>query len=346
MTTVTPVTPVTAPSTMRALVFDHAAPDTRATRVATLPAPRPGPGAVAIGVRFAGVNFKDVMARRGDPGYAPGWPFVPGLEVVGTVLAVGAGVTSTAVGRQVVALTNAGGLAEVAVADAALTVPVPAGLDLRTAAAAPGAPTTAALLLDAVGRVRAGDAVLVHSAAGAVGRALAQTARRRGVRRLVGAVGSPARVAAARRAGYDEVVLRTDGLVAAVRAVEPGGVDLVLDPQGTTLLAEDLEVLAPAGRVVVFGNAGGTAAAPLPPLGRLFAGNAAVGAFSLEALSRTAPHVVAAALAGVLDDLAARRLDLAVTEVAGLDRVAAAQQALADGTGTGKYVVDVRAFPS
>ena len=330
------------PSMMRALVFDRPAPDTRATRVASLPVPRPGPGTVSIDVRYAGVNFKDVMARRGDAGYAPHWPLVPGVEVAGTVRAVGPGVESTAVGREVVALTNAGGLAEVAVADAALTVPVPPGLDLRRAAAAPGAPTSAALLLDALGRVRAGDTVLVHSAAGAVGQAVAQTARRRGVRCLVGAVGSPARVEAALRAGYDEVVVRTDDLVAAVRARVPDGVDLVLDPQGTAVLARDLDVLAPTGRVVVFGNAGGTPLAALPPLGRLFAGNAAIGAFSLEALSRTAPRLVAAALAGVLDDLVDGRLDLPVTDVAGLDRAADAQQALAEGAGAGKYVVAVR----
>ncbi len=108
-------------------------------------------------------------------------------------------------------------------------------------------------------------------------------------------------------------------------------------------------MLAPAGRVVVFGNAGGTPLADLPPLARLFEGNAAIGAFSLEALSRTTPQRVVAALAGVLEDLAAHRLHVPVVpvvDVAGLDGAAVAQQALADGSGTGKYVVNLQAPPA
>ncbi len=192
----------------------------------------------------------------------------------------------------------------------------------------------------------------MHSAAGAVDQALAQLARQRKVRRLLGAAGSPTRVDAARRAGYDDVAVRTEGLAAVVRTLESGGVDLVLDPQGTSLLAEDLDMLAPAGRVVVFGNAGGTPLADLPPLAKLFEGNAAIGAFSLEALSRTTPQRVVAALAGVLEDLAAHRLHVPVVpvvpvvDVAGLDGAPVAQQALADGSGTGKYVVNLQAPPA
>jgi len=109
--------------------------------------PEPGPGELSIDVNFAGVNFKDVMARRGDAGYVNSWPFVPGMEVAGTVRALGPGVEGLAVGERVSALTGAGGLAEVAIAQAALTAAVPAGLDLARAAVAPGALTTAGLLL-------------------------------------------------------------------------------------------------------------------------------------------------------------------------------------------------------
>src|SRR5512132_2888582 len=73
---------------MRAVVFDRPAPDAGATRVAELPVPEPGPGQIAVEVACAGINFIDVMARRGDPGYAPEWPFVPGLEIAGTVRAL------------------------------------------------------------------------------------------------------------------------------------------------------------------------------------------------------------------------------------------------------------------
>ena len=71
---------------MRAVVMTQPSPGSDKTRVTSVNAPRPGPGQVAIRVAYAGVNFMDVMARRGDPGYASGWPYVPGLEVAGTIL--------------------------------------------------------------------------------------------------------------------------------------------------------------------------------------------------------------------------------------------------------------------
>src|SRR3954451_15083946 len=105
---------------MRALGFDRPAPDASATRVAELPVPEPGPGEVAVDVACAGVNFIDVMARRGDPGYAPNWPFVPGLEIAGTVRALGRGVDDPKPGGRVAAFVGRGGLAEVALAPASL----------------------------------------------------------------------------------------------------------------------------------------------------------------------------------------------------------------------------------
>jgi NADPH2:quinone reductase len=326
--------------TMQALVFDRPAPDTSATRVATIAEPVPGPGQLTIRVAYAGVNFKDVMARRGDPGYAPRWPFVPGVEVAGTVSQAGPGVEHR-VGDQVVALTNEGGLAEIALAEAALTVPVPAGLDLARAAVAPGALTTAVLLHDRAARIRPGDTVLVHSASGAVGRALADVARVRGGARLIGVVGAASRVDPAHEAGYADVLVRGDTLADDVRALTARGVDVVLDPQGTAQLDQDLAALAPGGRITLFGNATGAALAPLPPTGLLYARNASVGGFSLAALSAAAPDVLAAALGTALELMATGQSTADVIVVAGLAAAAGAQQALADGTGKGKYVVQV-----
>jgi NADPH:quinone reductase len=186
------------------------------------------------------------MARRGDDGYASSWPYVPGLEVAGTVRALGPGVERPAAGTRVAAFVGGGGLAEVAVAPAALVAVVPDGVPLARAAAAGGALTTAALLLEHVARVRAGDVVLVHSAGGGVGQALAQLAPSAGASRIVGTVGSADRMAAAQAAGYDAVLVRGDGLAEALRAHTGGrGADVILDPQGTALLDVDLELAAP-----------------------------------------------------------------------------------------------------
>ncbi|MFY9928546.1 MAG: alcohol dehydrogenase catalytic domain-containing protein, partial [Streptosporangiaceae bacterium] len=96
------------------------------TEVRELPDPRPGAGQVSIDVAYAGVNFIDVMARRGDPGYASSWPYVPGLEVAGTIREAGDGVTGLPPGLPVAAFTRGGGgLAGIAVADADLVAPLP-----------------------------------------------------------------------------------------------------------------------------------------------------------------------------------------------------------------------------
>lgn len=332
----------TAPASgMRAFVFTGPAPDTSNSVVLRLPTPSPSAGEVAIAVDFAGINFKDVMARRGDEGYVARWPFTPGLEVAGTVCALGLGVESFQVGQPVAALTNSGGLAEVAVARAALTTPVPEGVELRHAAAVPGALTTAFLLLDVFARVRPRDVVLVHSAAGSVGQAVATLGRRRSLR-LVGAVGAASRRAAALDAGFEAVLIRGASLAADVRELlGGGGVDVVLDPQGTDWLHQDLAALAPGGRVVLFGNASGANLEPLPPARALYASNAAIGGFSLAALSVSAPAVVREAMAGVLELIATHQIRQQIVEIDGLANASTAQQAVADGTATVKQVVRV-----
>ena len=323
---------------MRALQFERPAPNTGATRVVAVETPEPGPGEVAIDVRAAGINFIDVMARRGDPGYATSWPYVPGLEVAGTVRALGAGVAGPEVDTPVAAFTGSGGLAEVAVVKAELVAEVPEGLTFEQAAAAPGTLTTAALLLS---RLQPGESVLVHSAAGGVGQALASLARLKGAGLLLGTVGGASRVQGAEKAGYDAALVRGEGLAGAVRERTGGrGVDLILDPQGTEWIETDLELVSPGGRIVLFGNASGTPLAPLA-VGPLFGGNASVGGFSIRGYAAKAPELVAAALVDVLRNLSEGRLEIAPNVVEGLENAAEAQQALADGRGGGKYVVRI-----
>ena len=226
-------------------------------------------------------------------------------------------------------------------APAALVAEVPDGVDLARAAAAGGVLTTATLLIEHVARVRRGETVLVHSAGGGVGQALAERARLAGAGRIVGTVGARSRVDAARAAGYDTVLVRGDGLADALREA-CGAADVILDPQGTDQLELDLDVAAPEARIVLFGNAGGNALAPLPPAARLFARNASIGAFSLSRLAVQRPNRVGEALRDALRRLADGTLGLAVSELDGLEAVAGAHQELADGNGSGKRVVAVR----
>jgi NADPH2:quinone reductase len=311
------------------------------TVVVDLPVPRPAGGQVTIDVDHAGVNFLDVMARRGDPGYVPAWPHPPGLEVAGRVREVAPGVVGLEPGMAVAAFTRGGGLAEVAVADAALVVPVPGGVATAVAAAAPLMLTSAYLLLTAVARLGPGDTVLMHSVAGGVGGAVAQLVPVLGGGLRIGTVGRPEKVAAALSAGWDVVLPRVDATPEKVRATAGAGVDVVLDPLGTTMVEFDLDVAAPGARIALFGNPGGGTPEPLPPLGRLIGGNVALGGFSMSRLTAAAPDRAADGLRRVLKLLADGLLTQDVTVVEGLAAVPAVHQLLAEGRGAGKYVVAV-----
>ncbi len=326
---------------MRALVMERSAGDATATRVDDLGEPCPGPGEVAIDVAYAGINFIDVMARRGDPGYASSWPYVPGLEVAGTVRALGDGIVDRRVGDRVAAFTAGGGLAEIAIARDAVTSDVPDGVPLDVAASAPLVLSTALLLLTDVARIRPGESVLMHSAGGGVGSAVAQLARAIGAGLTIGTVGSPEKVDDAKRAGWDVALPRHGDLLTSIGEVAPDGVDVVLDPTGTALLDLDLEVSAPGARVVLFGNAAGGTPAPLPGVGRLIGGNVCLAGFSMSSLVANSPRRAADALRRALRMLETGRLASSVTVVESLDSVAGVHDLLAAGRGRGKYVVRV-----
>ena len=328
---------------MRALLMTGPSQRADRTEVREVPDPRPGPTEVAIDVAYAGINFTDVMERRGDPGYVPAWPYASGKEVAGTVREIGDTVSGLTTGQRVAAAIPAGGgFSEVAVAPAHLTVPVPDEVPLQLAAAAPLLLTSGLLLLTDAARLRPGESVLVHSASGGVGAAVAQLTVALGGGPRIGTVGRADKIPAARSSGYDLVLSRDDNVAQAVRDATDGGVDVVLDPLGTLMPEIDLDAAAPGGRIVLFSNASGGEPAPLPPLPTLMRGNLAIGGFSISSLWASAPHRAAAGLRRVLNVIAGGELGLAINTVGSLDEVASIHQLLAEGRGNGKYVVRVR----
>jgi NADPH2:quinone reductase len=326
---------------VKALSVRAPAPDGTTTSVTEADEPKPGPGQVAIEVAYAGINFIDVMARRGDPGYASAWPYVPGLEVAGIVRAVGSGVDSLRVGQRVAAFTPGGGLAEVAIAPAEVTVEVPPSVPLPAAAAAPLVVSTAVLLLTQRARLGPGESVLMHSASGGVGSVVSQVAVALGGGRRIGTVGQPGKIAAGHAAGWEHVFARDSNLAESIATIAPSGIDVILDPTGTALLELNLQVAAPGARIVLFGNAAGGIPAPLPPAGRLIGANIGILGFSMSQLSATAPNAVAAALRTGLSMIAAGQIRPDVTIVESLDSVATIHDLLAAGQGNGKYVTRV-----
>lgn len=214
------------------------------------PDPTPGPGEVRVAVEAAGVNFADIMARRGLYRDAPPLPAVVGYEVAGTIDAVGAGVSQDRLGEPVVAMTRFGGYSSAVVVPAVQVARRPEGFDAVRAASLPVAGATAWMMVEIMGRVRAGDRVLVHSAGGAVGMAALDLCKRHGA--WVAGTASAGKHEALRAWGYDRLVdYTTEDFEVALADV--GGFDLVLDAVGGSSWGRSLRLLRAGGRLCCFG---------------------------------------------------------------------------------------------
>lgn len=224
------------------------------------PDPAPGPGQVRIRVAASGVNFSDVLARLGLYQDAPPLPAVVGYEVAGVVDALGPDAPGVdrpgdrfAIGDEVIALTRFGGYSDVVCVSVGQVMRRPPRMDARTGAAFPVAYATAYALLIEVGRIRAGDRVLIHGVAGGVGLAALDICQLHGVETF--GTASSSKHAFLRDRGLAQPIdPRQTDLVAEVRRLTAGaGVDLVLDPIGGRSWRESLALLAPLGKLVVYG---------------------------------------------------------------------------------------------
>ena len=218
------------------------------------------------------MNFHDIYVRSGLDKTLP-LPGIPGIEAAGVVAAVGSRVDDFQVGDRVGYVTaQDGAYASERLLPAALAIKLPAWLDDGTAASALVRGLTVQMLTRMVHRVEPGARVLVHAAAGGVGRMLCQTLRDIGAL-VIGTAGSPEKAAVARAAGCQEVVLyRDEDFVARVRSITEGrGVDIVYDSVGRDTFMGSLDCLAVRGHLVNFGQASG----PVPPIemSRLAAGS-------------------------------------------------------------------------
>ncbi|MFD7439754.1 zinc-binding alcohol dehydrogenase family protein [Streptomyces sp. NPDC059909] len=308
-------------------------------KVVRTAAPDPGPGQVTVDVAYAGVNFADLKARA--EGYrVAALPYVPGLEVSGRIRAVGAGVTDLRPGQEVAALTAAGGYAEVVAVSAATVFALPEGVDPRTGATLPTVLPTAHALLHEVGRLRAGETVLVHGAAGGVGTVAGQLARAAGAKAVYGVVSSAAKAGHALEHGYDEVFVGDSFPEEVRRATGGRGVDLLLDPVGGDTLRRGLDALAVFGRIVSYGNASGAEPWQVGPA-ELYGSGRAVAGFSILSLAQTAPEALRALAERAFRTATDGVVALPVTAEFPLEDAAGAHALMGGRTSTGKLLLKV-----
>ena len=215
--------------------------------------PSPLRGEALIQMEATGISFAEQAMRRGLYPAQPAFPFVPGYDFVGRILAVGPGVSQNSVGTRVAAVTKIGGWASHMVVPAHNLVPVLDGITSVQAETVLVNGITAWQMLFREGDVKAGQTILVHGANGGVGTVICQLARHFGV----GVIGtaSPRHHAALREMGVKPVDYTASGLFERVRALAPGGVDAAFDHLGIESARLSYSLLSPKGSLIVYGNA-------------------------------------------------------------------------------------------
>jgi NADPH2:quinone reductase len=216
----------------------------------------PGPGQVLVRNTAIGLNFIDVYHRSGL--YPNALPLTLGMEGAGVVEAVGPKVKDVKVGDRVAYVQPIGSYAEKCLRTADRLVKIPAGIDDKVAAAIMLKGMTAWYLVRRTYKVKKGDTILVHAAAGGVGQILCQWAKHLGAT-VIGTVGSDDKVALAKKVGCKHVIVTSkENFVERVKAITKGkGVPVVYDGVGKDTFMDSLDCLAPLGMMVSFGNASG-----------------------------------------------------------------------------------------
>ena len=304
-----------------------------AMRLEEVPEPVPGEGEVRLKVLAANINFPDALLVRGQYQIRPPLPFTPGVEICG----------ETEDGRRVIANPSLphGGFAEYVTAPARALLPAPDTLDDAEAAALHVGYQTGWFGLHRRARLRGGETLLVHAAAGGVGSAAVQLGKAAGAT-VIGVVGGKAKALIAEELGCDLVIDRTDedtaGIAARVKEFTGGhGADVVYDPVGGDAYTASTKCVAFEGRIVIVGFAGGTV--PTPALNHALVKNYAVLGLHWGLYATKDPAAVLACH-GELTRLAAEgAIKPLISERVPLSEAADAVQRLADGATTGRLVV-------
>jgi NADPH2:quinone reductase len=225
------------------------------------PVPAPGAGEILVKVAAAGVNRPDVMQRKGLYPPPPGAPDIPGLEIAGTVVALGEGVTRWKIGDAVCALVVGGGYAEYCLAHESHALSIPAGISLTQAAAIPETFFTVWHNVFERGALKSGETLLVHGGSSGIGTTAIQLAKQFGARVFVTA-GTDEKCESCRKLGADLAInYKTEDFVAETKKATGGkGADVILDMVGGDYIERNYEAAAVEGRIVQIAFQGSTKA--------------------------------------------------------------------------------------
>ena len=300
--------------------------------------PEPGPGEVRIAVEAAGINFADIMQRRGLYPGGPEPPYAPGMEAAGRIDAVGDGVEDVSEGDRVVAMVETGGYAESVVANAEMLFPVPESMSLEEAAGFPIQFLTAHSCLFEWGGLEAGESVLIQAAAGGVGTAAVQLASNAGAE-VFGTASTQEKLDLAADLGCDHPINYTETDFREVVADETDGegVDLVLESVGDDVFERSLDAMAHFGRMVTYGVASGVPAEVSNR--RLLFENKTVKGFHLGQAATHDPSRVMQAVPALTESLASGDLEVILGESFALEDAADAHQYIEDRKSSGKVVL-------
>ncbi len=297
------------------------------------PLPPPGEGEIRVALRARGVSYTDVLMIAGGYHVKSTLPFVPGGEAAGEVTAVGPGVLGISLGDRVLV---SGGCVEEVLVPASSATKLADGVSFEAAASFRSNYATALCALQR-GRLEGGEVLLVHGAAGGVGLAAVDVGKLLGAT-VIGTASTPEKLEVARQMGADHTIDYTDGFRDRVKALTAGkGANVIYVPVGGDVFDESMRCIAPFGRILIIGFAGGRPG--LAKTNHLLVKDAEVIGFTIGALSRHDPAWAKRNLAVLMSWLSAGRVNPYISHRVPLERAAEAFQLIIDRKVIGKVVV-------
>lgn len=306
--------------------------------VVELAKPIPQAHEVLIRVEAAGINFAELEMVKGKYPSGKAVPFVMGFEVAGTVVEAGSQTNGVKAGDRVTAIVSSGGFAEFAVADASRAIPIPEGVSAAEATTIPIQGLTAFALLKLVAKPQADESLLIQAAAGGVGLYLVQLAKHFGLHKVVALAGSKEKCDLVRQLGADVAIDYSQrGWTDQVKEVTEGrGVDVLLEAAAGDVGRESVRLVAPFGRIVLFGARNVHEAYEAERIQQLVHRNQTLIGFNLPTMQ---PELLGECVAGLLKLVAEGKLKMFANSAFPLEQARAAFQALASRQTIGKVVL-------